>query len=103
LDFTPAFLLEVEKGRNKPGFDFFYRLAERFNVNLHFLLFGEGSCFMDDTYPLLINGKKMGEEEKEFLLMFLNSKFFRFRALSLKQELFLTYKNIIDRDMSNHE
>ncbi len=42
-------LSEIEKGKYKPGHDFFVNIAREFNVNLHFLLLAEGDMFQPKT------------------------------------------------------
>ncbi len=42
-------LSEIEKGKYKPGHDFFVNIAREFNVSLHFLLLAEGEMFQPRT------------------------------------------------------
>lgn len=39
----------IEKGKDKPSFVLFYRLAESLNVSLDWLIFGEGLMFRDNN------------------------------------------------------
>jgi len=39
-------LSKYERGENKPSYDFFIKLGEIFNVNINWLLTGQGSMFL---------------------------------------------------------
>jgi transcriptional regulator with XRE-family HTH domain len=45
LNISSSFLSEIENGKYKPGFDFFKNILDQFNVNLHYLLTGQGEMF----------------------------------------------------------
>lgn len=45
LNISSPFLSEIENGKYKPGFDFFKNTLHHFNVNLHYLLTGQGEMF----------------------------------------------------------
>ncbi|HLP59777.1 MAG TPA: helix-turn-helix transcriptional regulator [Candidatus Deferrimicrobium sp.] len=45
LEISGTFLSEIENGKYKPGYEFFYNILTKFNVNLHFLLAGTGEMF----------------------------------------------------------
>jgi transcriptional regulator with XRE-family HTH domain len=45
LEISGTFLSEIENGKYKPGYDFFYNILTKFNVNLHYLLAGTGEMF----------------------------------------------------------
>jgi transcriptional regulator with XRE-family HTH domain len=51
LGISGTFISEVESGKYKPCYDFFYNMMVQFNVNLHFLLSGEGEMFIRDMKP----------------------------------------------------
>jgi len=45
IDLSGSFLSEVENGKYKPGFKFYNNLLQKYNVNLNYLLTGEGDMF----------------------------------------------------------
>lgn len=45
IEKTPAFLSEIETGKSNPGFGVLRKIAETFNINLNYLMFGEGEVF----------------------------------------------------------
>jgi transcriptional regulator with XRE-family HTH domain len=46
MGISGASLSEIENGKYKPGFDFLEKLSQDFNVNLHYVFFGEGEMFL---------------------------------------------------------
>ncbi len=74
-------LSKIENGKNKPGHDFYYNLVKEFDVNLNYLLFGEGPMFRysekaggeASTFPLdkfRHEYSRVNEEIDEFLFYF---------------------------------
>lgn len=51
LGISGTFISEVESGKYKPCYDFFYNIMNHFNVNLHYLLTGQGEMFIRDMKP----------------------------------------------------
>ena len=45
LEFSKTSISDYETGKKKPPFDMLVSLSRVFNVNLHYLLFGEGEMF----------------------------------------------------------
>lgn len=46
LDISNASLSEMEAGNAKPRFELLYNITKRYNINLNYLLHGEGEIFM---------------------------------------------------------
>ncbi|MDQ1353692.1 MAG: repressor LexA [Acidobacteriota bacterium] len=51
LGISGTFISEVESGKYKPCYDFFYNMMVQFNVNLHYLFTGQGEMFIRDMKP----------------------------------------------------
>jgi len=51
LGISGTFVSEVESGKYKPCYDFFYNIMTHFNVNLHYLFTGQGEMFIRDMKP----------------------------------------------------
>jgi transcriptional regulator with XRE-family HTH domain len=47
LDVAGSYLSEIESGKTRPGFEFFYKTSKLFKINPVYLLHGEGSLFLD--------------------------------------------------------
>jgi transcriptional regulator with XRE-family HTH domain len=60
LDVQDVFLSELEEGKVTPGFDLLRKLYTLYNINLHFLLNGEGEAFVKDDLS-----KALEPEEKK--------------------------------------
>jgi transcriptional regulator with XRE-family HTH domain len=86
-------LSKIENGKNKPGHNFYYNLVKEFDVNLNYLLFGEGPMFRysekaggeASTFPLdkfRRDYSRVNEEVDEFLFYFFKSAYFRFKIMA---------------------
>jgi transcriptional regulator with XRE-family HTH domain len=42
---------EIETGKYKPKFDVIQKIGKAFNVNLYYLVYGEGEMFIDPSHP----------------------------------------------------
>ena len=57
LQLSDSYICQVENGKIKPGFEFFYKLVSRYNIALRYLFFGEGEKFLKEEKP--------GKEDEE--------------------------------------
>ncbi|MCK4762514.1 MAG: helix-turn-helix transcriptional regulator [Candidatus Aminicenantes bacterium] len=95
-------LSELEKGKYKPGHDLFYNISKEFNVNLNFLLFGEGEMFLDpikETASRLESFAVNNEEVRKFLHYFEKSKILQFRILSHFNTILIEEQPIIEKEI----
>jgi len=47
LDIAGSYLSEIEAGKTRPGFEFFYKTSKIFKINPVYLLHGDGSVFLE--------------------------------------------------------
>lgn len=47
LDIAASYLSEIESGKTRPGFEFFYKTTKIFKINPVYLLHGEGAIFLE--------------------------------------------------------
>ena len=76
LGLSATRLSEIENDKSRPCHDFFYNIVKNFNVNLYYLLFGEGEMFGVGNMEILKDVKKIKTGDKnidEFLYFFFNS------------------------------
>lgn len=114
LDISNANLCEIEAGAAKPRFEFLYNISLKFNVNLLYLLHGQGEMFIkspeegitdeikdefDEAIKFL---KKLPTHRKELTALlrdFNDSQMLRYAVISY----YLTYKSqnweLIKRDI----
>jgi transcriptional regulator with XRE-family HTH domain len=52
LDIAGSYLSEIESGKTRPGFDFFYKISKYFKINPVYLLHGEGTVFVEEKSSL---------------------------------------------------
>jgi transcriptional regulator with XRE-family HTH domain len=54
INISGSFLSEIEAGKSKPGYDFFFNISKFCNVNIAFLLHGKGEMFVEfDKGPMI--------------------------------------------------
>ena len=58
INISGSFLSEIEAGKSKPGYDFFYNISKICRVSLPYLLHGVGEMFTDIDYGPLVTGKE---------------------------------------------
>ncbi|MDQ1355560.1 MAG: Helix-turn-helix protein, partial [Acidobacteriota bacterium] len=47
LDIAGSYLSEIEAGKTRPGFEFFYKTSKIFKINPIYLLHGKGTIFLE--------------------------------------------------------
>jgi transcriptional regulator with XRE-family HTH domain len=97
-------LSDIEKGRNKPNFEFIFKLATRYNINLDYLIKGEGDFFTAGHGENTLMGKyghvELDEDTKMLFTYYFGSNFARYRILSHVEQLLYQNKDIIMLQMS---
>ncbi|NIM18185.1 MAG: helix-turn-helix domain-containing protein [Candidatus Aminicenantes bacterium] len=110
LNISVTNLSEIENNKTRPGYDFFYKIVKEFDVNLNYLVFGEGTMF-----------RKIGKEEgkgkaagfdisrldypvnneavEEFLFYFFNSRFVHYHFMSELVRVLSENKKIINGEI----
>lgn len=77
LGISAPSLSEIETGRNRPGIELLVKLAERFNVNLYYILLGIGEMFANPVMDYFLQAKDYAvnvEDVRKFLEIFSKSK-----------------------------
>lgn len=84
LDISVPGLSDLENGKYRPGHDFLRNIAQGYNVNLYYLMFGKGPEFIQVEELFAEAEKKSGEPEdvKEFLYYFHASEIVKYHMLS---------------------
>jgi transcriptional regulator with XRE-family HTH domain len=112
-DFAPRIkisgpsLSEIEKGKYYPNFEFMANIAREFNVNLYYLVLGEGEMFIEPgkyiDFGILEELVSSSSSIRKFLYYFERSEIVRFFILSeFKQKLMLE-KDIIEKEIAEFE
>lgn len=63
LNISNTYLSEIESGKFRPGFEFFVNMVTKFDVNIKYLVTGEGDFFIDTEK----NSKKYYGENSEHI------------------------------------
>ena len=101
LKISTTHLSEIELEKSKPGHDFFYNMVKNYNVNLYYLLFGEGEMFAARE-EIIADVKKMKTGDKnidDFLYYFFNSPMVNSYILFHFRKLYNDDKSGIMKDM----
>jgi transcriptional regulator with XRE-family HTH domain len=59
LDFSEGYICQIEKGNANPTYEFFYKLALKYNASMDYLFYGKGELFFK---------RKIAVEESENIL-----------------------------------
>lgn len=101
-----ASLSEIENGKYKPGYDFLYNAVKEFNVNLYYLLFGEGDMFRNPMEAMADRAGKFAvniPEVRSFIDSFERSPFVQYSMLAHFRTLMLRDREIIEQDIARAE
>ena len=95
-------LSDIERGKKKTGLDFFIKMLTVYNVNLNYLLQGEGEMFLqeiDNNQLLLKEYASSNPDVKEFLHYFVNSSMVHYHVLSEFRKFFNAEEKAIKNDI----
>ena len=98
LGISAPSLSEIETGRNRPGIELLAKLAERFNVNLYYILLGKGEIFSNPVMDYFIQAKDYAvnvKDVRDFLEIFSKSKEMQYYILGEFQSKMLKNGNLI--------
>ena len=102
LNISGPSLSEFENGKHAPNFDFIYNIHREFNVNLYYLLYGQGEMFEERGGPLSLQIErlcKQNEDVKRLLEYINHSTVIRYFLLSQFNYKMLTEGDAIDREI----
>jgi transcriptional regulator with XRE-family HTH domain len=106
LNISGPALSEIENDKYKPGHDFFYNLVQEFNVNLYYLLFGEGDMFSESTSsfsPGLAKFAVVNEEVSKFLWYFEHSPIVQYYILGQFRRFYQKEKEEVELDIESYK
>jgi len=106
LNMSPATLSEVEAGKYRPHHDFFFNLAKECDINLHFLILGEGKMFRDpieefgkSTVALSVNKEDM----RSFFWYFQRSRIMQYHILGSFRSILGKERGAIQKEVEEYE
>lgn len=102
LEMSAPMLSEIENGKKKPGIDFIVKLAKKFDVNLYYILFGEGEMVTDPITSYLKSTDDYGvniKDIREFLYYFRRSRMVQFSVMHCFTQLMLGSKELVKKEI----
>jgi transcriptional regulator with XRE-family HTH domain len=112
-DFAPRLkisgpsLSEIERGKYYPNFEFMVNISREFNVNLYYLIFGEGEMFIEPgkytDLEILEDLVSSSSHIRKFLYYFERSDIIRFFVLSQFKQKLMSDKEMIEKEIAEFE
>jgi transcriptional regulator with XRE-family HTH domain len=102
LGISVQHLSDIERGKKKTCLDFFFKMVKVYNVNLNYLLLGDGEMFLQEignNQSLLKGFAANNPDAKEFLYYFVNSSMVHYHVLSDFRKFFNTEEKAIKDDI----
>jgi len=100
-------LSEIERGKYSPNFEFMVNISREFNVNLYYLILGEGDMFIEPgkytDLEILEELVSNSSHIRKFLYYFERSDIIRFFILSQFKYKLMSDKEMIDKEISEFE
>ena len=96
------YLSEIESGKIKPGFEFFYKLTKEFRINLYYLFHNEPPMFFDEILPNAFEEKDFGEASQrvhELISFIERSPMVKFDMLGYFSRYRIQNQSTIDKDI----
>lgn len=106
LNISVSSLSEVETGKYKAGIEFLTILSKKFNVNLYFVLFGEGDMFISPTASSYTRASKFSvnlEDVRDFLYHFERSSILQYFILNQYKTRMMVEGDLILREIEESE
>jgi len=106
LNIAGPSLSEIETGKFKPGHDLLVKLTKEFNVNLYYVLFGEGDMFIDPIFSSYNRTRRYAvnvDDVRDFLYHFERSPMLQYFILSQYQAKMLSEKDLTKRQIGENE
>jgi transcriptional regulator with XRE-family HTH domain len=104
LDMSGPSLSEIETGKYKPGFELLAKLYKTFNVSLYYVIFGEGSMFVDPVESSSRRAQvyaKNTEDVREFLYYFERSSILQYFILNQYKKQMMVEKDLILKEVED--
>ncbi|MCK4762774.1 MAG: helix-turn-helix transcriptional regulator [Candidatus Aminicenantes bacterium] len=100
---APA-LSDIETGKNWPGLEILEKMVKKYNIDIYYVLFGEGDMFIDPVFFSFRNFNEMGvrgEDVRDFLEYFAKSRLVQFAVMQAFRELLFAKKDLIESELNN--
>ncbi len=105
LNISASTYSEVEGGNYNPNFDLIENIVLKYNVNLYYLLFGEGEMFLDAVQSFRARNPKYAvnkEEIDRFMWYLERSPMVQFMVLGYFRTILTREKDTIQKDIKEY-
>ena len=105
INVSPTYICQVEKGKYKPNFDFLENISRELNVNLYWLIFGQGEMFLDPAILLELqsyNYYVKTEEVRNFLWYYRRSAIVQHSTMAHFYTLLIQQKQNIEKEIQEY-
>jgi DNA-binding XRE family transcriptional regulator len=106
IDVPITYICEVEQGKYKPNCDFLENISRVLNVNLYWLLFGQGGMFLDPATLVIDqsdNYYAKTEDIRNFLWYYQRSAIVRHSTMAHFYTLLIQQKQNIEKEIKEYE
>jgi transcriptional regulator with XRE-family HTH domain len=107
IGISNTFLSEVEKGKFKPGYDFFINTIKKFNINTRYLATGEGDIFFkninETKNETKINFGEYSEIIEEMLMYFEQAPVVKFAVLEFYKNYIYDKGHMIKKEVERYK
>jgi len=106
LTISTASLSDIELGKNVPRHDVIFNLHKKFNINIYYLLHGEGEMFQAGLFKNQIESDKFKmhrEFLEEFSRYFCGSPLVRYEMMGFFRQILLEKDKLIEKDILMYE
>jgi transcriptional regulator with XRE-family HTH domain len=103
---SKASLSEIETGKYKAGIELLEKLVKKYNVNLHFVITGEGEMFIPPTASSFARSVKYAlnlKDVRNFLYHFERSSILQYFILSQYKTRMMTEGDLIKKEIKETE
>ena len=106
IDVSITCICDVEKGKYKPNCDFLENISRVLNVNLYWLIYGQGEMFLDPAILLDLQSYKYyvkTEEVRNFLWYYQRSAIVQHSTMAHFYTLLIQQKQNIEKEIQEYE
>ena len=96
LNISNTYLSEIESGKFRPGFEFFLNMVTKFDVNIKYLVTGEGDFFIDTEKDSKKYYGENSEHIEEMLRDFEHIPMVKYAVLEFYHSYKISKKDIIE-------
>jgi transcriptional regulator with XRE-family HTH domain len=103
LNFSEGYICQIEKGNANPTYEFFYKLALKYNVSMDYLFYGKGELFFKRKLAFEEDeGMRDSIDSNDDLLWFLeHSELFRMKIMVEAKRFLYDSEENIRRDIQH--